>query len=351
MSFLQNIYEEKISVAISASMHIHNVQTKGTQHKVYDDASIKRRWLYLLVNSQHCKLLMRSRGQFRYRSMSAKFFFVFFVLLGFSRYLNMAHGINFPPNQFWYCTLAITINWMAQMCSTLFILNMTFDRCCSILRPHKAASFNTVKRAKIAILCCIVFSILYNSPHLFISSDQGGQCVPYGNAMKLVIGKFYYWLSYGVNFGFPFILLLIMNSFIIHTLRKRSTLNLNQGQSEGQREVKKSDSQIYVTLLLITFGYLIFITPAYMMFLYTHLVDYEKSAYRFAGFHLFFSVVQKALYTNYAINFFFYVLSGSKFRIDLLRLFGKRIGDQNDISNSKCDTNTSNIGTEIASGN
>ena len=216
----------------------------------------------------------------------------------------MAHGINFPPNQFWYCTLVITINWMAQMCSTLFILNMTFDRCYSILRPHKAASFNTVKRARIAILCSIMFSIIYNSPHLFISSDQGGQCVPYGNAMTKVIGKFYYWLSYGINFGFPFILLLIMNGFIIHTLRTRSTLNLSQGQIAGQRTLKKSDSQIYVTLLLITFGYFIFIIPAYMMFLYTHLVDYQKSAYRFAGCHLFFSVAQKALYTNYAINSF-----------------------------------------------
>ena len=68
---------------------------------------------------------------------------------------------------------------MSTMASTLFIMAMTFERCYSIIRPHKAASFNTVRKAKIIIVCIIIFSILYNIPNLFFSTDVGTRCEVY----------------------------------------------------------------------------------------------------------------------------------------------------------------------------
>ena len=220
------------------------------------------------------------------------------------------------------------------MCSTFFILNMTFDRFYGILMPHKAASFNTLKRARIIIVCSIIFSIGYNLPHLFISSEQGGQCVPYGNALKAIAGQIYYWLSYVTNFVLPFILLLIMNSVIIHTIRSRGKQNLQMSNNQGQGH----DRQVFAILLLVTFGFLILVTPVYLFFLYTHLVDYEKTAKSFAEFQLFYSVSQKMYYTNYGINFYLYVISGQKFRTDLIRLFCK----QREHSEKKSDEFSSN---------
>ena len=46
----------------------------------------------------------------------------------------------------------------------------------------------------------------------------------------------------------------------------------------------------------------------------------KQTPYSQALFHLIFSVAQKALYTNYGINFFLYVMSGQKFRKDLILL-------------------------------
>ena len=184
-----------------------------------------------------------------------------------------------------YCLTGITINWTSNTCSTLCLLNMTFDRFYSIMRPHKAASFNTARRAKITVGISIVLSILYNIPHIFISSYQTGQCVPYGTAMKWVIGQIYYWLSYAVNFVLPFILLLIMNSFIITKIRKSrefsgATLtNQGQGQSQGQSDKEKQfEKQTYAILFLVTFGFLILVTPSYLCYIYINVVDYQRSA-------------------------------------------------------------------------
>ena len=178
----------------------------------------------------------------------------------------MVHGVNIPPSQYWYCTLAITILFAAFLCSMLLIVSMTFDRFYSIIKPHKAASLNTIKRTKITIICIISFSIMYSIPHLFVSSHNGWQCMPYGNALKKPYGQFYYWLSFTINFVVPFVSLLVMNSVIINTLRKRSrfidtnSTEEGQGKDKGQGQISgSSEKQVYAILLLVTFGFLYYL--------------------------------------------------------------------------------------------
>ena len=131
-------------------------------------------------------------------------------------------NISIPPNPVWYCNIANTVIFAAVVCSTLLILSMTFGRFYSVVQPHKATSFNTVKRAKITIMCIILFSILYNIAHLFISDHENWQCLPYGKAHGKSYGQLYYWFSFVLNFALPFVLLLFMNSVIIHKIHNRS---------------------------------------------------------------------------------------------------------------------------------
>ena len=248
------------------------------------------------------------------------------------RYINMAHDVDLAPSQLWFCTAIVTILFTSSMCSTFFILSMTFERCYSIIRPHKAASFNTVRRAKITIICIIIFSIVYNLPSWFVTAQDGQSrnCVPYGYAMNSLHGQVYYWTCNILNFILPFIHLLIMNTVIINTLSKRSkqiTSTTGHGQSQGQGQMddhsqksKNSETQISVTLLLVTFSYLILNSPTYVYIFLVVAEVKKQTAFDIALFHLIFSVGQKALYTNYGINFFLYVISGEKFRTNLLSL-------------------------------
>ena len=223
----------------------------------------------------------------------------------------------------------------------LLIVSMTFDRFYSIIRPHKAASFNTVKRTKIVIICIISFSIMYSIPNLFVSSHNGWQCIPYGNTLQKPYGKSYYWVSFTINFVVPFVSMLVMNSVIINTLWKRSSFiddhstEVNQDRIKGTGS-KSSERQVYVILLLVTFGFLILSTPSYILFLYMMAVDLYASPATFATYYIFYSFAQKAHHSNHGINFFLYVISGTKFRTDLLRLLKCDTGNvhQNSISNS-----------------
>ena len=168
--------------------------------------------------------------------------------------------------------------------------------------------------------------------------------------MEYVHGQLYYWLSLFVNFALPFVFLLIMNSVIIHTLRQRSLLKIKHEISTKESSVsndnhrsnfRSSETQIFAILLLVTFGFLLLTTPAYAFFLYVKFVNYHKSPESFAEFYLFYNFAHKLYYTNYGINFFLYVISGKKFRSDLVKLFRKKSAkpgensvDRNTVSSS-----------------
>ena len=252
----------------------------------------------------------------------------------------MVHDIPMPPSQNGYCRMGTTVNWAANMCSTLLIVSMTFDRFYSIIRPHKAASFNTVKRAKITVTCIVLFSALYNVPHLFFTDHEEWQCLPYGLAMASVLGQLYYWISFTIFFILSFVSLLGMNSVIIHKIRNRSVFtqrsvdhDIGQGQSKSQSpKVKNTENQMFAMLLLVSFGFLMLMTPGYILFLFIMLADIFSSPRMFAGYYLIYNIVQKMHYNNHGVNFFFYVISGRKFRSDLNSLFVKENKSDNTVS-------------------
>ena len=237
----------------------------------------------------------------------------------------MEYNVKFPPSQYWYCTLIITVLATSVHCGTYLLVAMTFDRFYSIVRPHKAAAFNTIRRTKIIIFIVIASSIVCNIPHLFNSDHQGWQCIPHGEANTNVYGQMYYWFSLLIQFVIPFISLLNMNSVIIHKLRTRSIRKQSETDSRtsGSSDIssrKMSDTQIFIMLLIVTFWFLVLFTPAYTLFLYAILVDFQASPQAFAKYYLFYHIAQKLSFSNHGVNFLFYVISGEKFRTDLKNL-------------------------------
>ena len=228
----------------------------------------------------------------------------------------------------------LTVVFTSNLWGVFLILAMTFDHFYGIIKPHKASSFNTVKKAKITCICVILFGIIYNIPHIFITRDIGYGCVPYGKAIEFTYGQLYYWLSFVVNYSFPFVALLVMNSFIIHTIRNRQSL-VASGQTE-QRS-KSSETQIFIFLLLVTFSFLLLNTPSYTFFLVNMIIDFSQSPKSQAGIHLFDAITEKTWYTNNAINFFLYIMSGTKFRKDLIQLFGRYCLQRKSSSNLEID--------------
>ena len=257
-----------------------------------------------------------------------------------------------PPDQYWFCAIQSAVAFMASLSSVFLVLGMTFERFYSIIRPHKAALFNTVKSARIIISCMIVFSILYSIPHFFTTTVFGRNCLTYSNPSLAVFGKYYFWLSVTIIFIIPFSSLLSMNIVIIYVLHKRSTLNLSGSNSQAQNptksenvKAKQNEKQIYIMLLLVTFTFLALNTSVNVMILYVQFVQGASPSF-IVGMHLFYQLSEKMYTTNHGINFFLYVLSGRKFRTDLVKLFS--VGKKTTFS-SASNSSVGTVSTEVAS--
>ena len=106
---------------------------------------------------------------------------------------------------------------------------------------------------------------------------------------------------------------------------------LNKSKGEGQKEkssfkIKNDDKQVYVILLLVTFAFLIVTSPAFIFFVVNLLDDFTKTPKKLAGHYLFAMVAKYLQLSNYGINFFLYVISGQKFRNDLINIFSFKKG-------------------------
>ena len=256
-------------------------------------------------------------------------------------------------NPYWTCQVLLVPFFACSMSSAFFILSMTFERFYSIIRPHKAASFNTVKKAKIIITCIVLFFMTFNIPRAFLSKMELNWCLPYGNG-STIWSQVYLYTEMMISFVFPFISLITMNSVIIYRLRNRSNFLVassphqghveGQGENEGQtRKTTSIENQITVTLLAVTFSFLILTTPGYIMTIYIVLIGTGSTPKGVATFNLLFQVAEKVYYTNNAINFFLYVISGKKFRTDLGRLFPCLREKTSDASVSSRITNSSAV--------
>ena len=92
------------------------------------------------------------------------------------------------------------------MSSTYILISVTFERFYSITRPLKAASFNTVKKARIIIFCINFISFSFCMPILFVATNDGDFCIVNRYALETVLGKMYHWLTEILTFIFPLFL-------------------------------------------------------------------------------------------------------------------------------------------------
>ena len=253
--------------------------------------------------------------------------------------MDQVLGMKMPPNKQWFCRLQMYNFFSSFLCSCYLLITMTFERFYSIIRPHKAASFNTVKRARIIIVCIYITCFSYSIPFLFLAGNIEEHCIPNVAVSNNIYGQLYYWLTEIVIFIFPFSSLLTMNSVIIHTLRNRSkkaisgSTGLDENESQNLK-IKQTEKQIITTLLLITFVFLILNIPVRTLVYFLNFSSGDSPFY-YASLHLIYQIGGKCFYTNHGINFFLYVISGQKFRTDLKNLFVSQIRKMNKNTNTR----------------
>ena len=223
-------------------------------------------------------------------------------------------------------TYVYTVCSFASMC---LVLAMTFNRFLAVTNPLKVKIFGTVRRTKMTICGITLFSVCYAVPMGLVYSDilENGLCVRL--VLNTTVSIIWSWIHICLASLVPFTLLLVMNSSIIITIRRRGKFLAAStgGKETDQRDDKSVKSQSYqenqltMMLLVVAFALLILSVPDCSIYILLKLYDVNYSLERLSNVYLFGHLADKLYIANSALNFFFYCIGGSKFRKDFLEIF------------------------------
>lgn len=126
----------------------------------------------------------------------------------------------------------------------------------------------------------------------------------------------------------PFIIIIVMNTIIIYTVKHRHGFMASNGKSQGeiQREMK-----LTVMLIMISFTFLITTVPVNITMIVVRLLRNSTKDIC----QVFFltksikAVVSMLMYVNHSMNVFLYLLTGQKFRQELF-MFLRELGCKKD---------------------
>ena len=226
------------------------------------------------------------------------------------RGLDIAPYSSWDPNMVAKLkTIATYSNWQV---STWILVSVTVERALSVAIPLKVKLFCTISHARMAVLAICMFTITLNTVEYFTLFDVfyvrrlGPISIPKFTGASMI----YVWVDLFYGFAIPFIIMATGTMTIIVKLHRTSAYKTDLLTPRA-----KSISKIIILANIVFFVTMI---PYRVLSIVESSVGYRPYLHRLFDPFLFMTDA------NSALNFFLYILSGSRFRADVKDLFCKR---------------------------
>lgn len=238
------------------------------------------------------------------------------------------------------CKLLIFTGYCASMTSAWVLVAMTTHRTTSVMWPHLTGALSSKRKPLIVVICIVSFMAVLNAHELFAYSVSSVTVIPDNNGTQRVchyashpdlsLRYFEYsiftWVDMMLSSVLPFCLLFINNVLLVRKVFQSVRLARKMaagGSSNHASSREKKASSITVMVTVTSMAFFLLTLPAIPM-------DYAYYAFFRTGDSadvargkLGLSITTGLYYCNSAINFYLYCLSGSRFRKELKRCFGR----------------------------
>lgn len=204
------------------------------------------------------------------------------------------------------------INSIARDCSSYFILIFTVDRYISVRFPLQKAIWVTRQRV-LKVMATILLVSLVVEAYVPYSLQYNGVGCAQNRITILAIGTVLGRCTYG--FMLPGITVAVLNCLIVRTL---ATWNKQRATMAGT-EVNHNRRLTIILIFISSYSALFTLPHIAYWYYYSYKVLSDISSY--PDEWVFASDALDLM--NYTCNLFFYCLSGSQFREDMLHMFGQ----------------------------
>lgn len=251
--------------------------------------------------------------------------------------------------------LVYPLSLTAHTATVYITVGFTVERFVAVCFPLKAAQWCSRQKARRVVAVIVIYSFFYNIPRFFESlktkscpSDtarSNGSAGENGSSQlstpscepmffrnhPLYRSIYLNFLYVSFMFLFPFVLLIVMNAFLIRAVRKseRSTAE----ESRCFRKSRRRDTNL--TMMLISVVVVFLVCQAFALVDNVLIVIWSVEITGSDGYMIFYTISQVLVVFNSAINFILYCCFGRKFRRAFIFMFScsvceeRRLDDTN----------------------
>jgi len=235
------------------------------------------------------------------------------------------------------CKLQRFILYTSLDTSAWILIAVTVERFLAVCMPQHHHFLKTPRHAFRAVGGIVLFQSAFNL-HVFwtrgrqvIVAVEDNSTVIINCAYPTESARNYWtfyqsWVSMLVYCVVPFCVMLILNIFIIRTLRKhKRSMARKRSLSANSRKATKggipTDSMTRM-LLCVTLYFIIVTTPSFIFTMIQDVLFYKDvvTAHQHAVMELVDGALTVLLYLNHSINFLLYCLTGRRFRSELIMM-------------------------------
>ncbi|KAK7108375.1 hypothetical protein V1264_016122 [Littorina saxatilis] len=239
---------------------------------------------------------------------------ILFLVRKFPGHETLRHGT---------CGLTFFLLFFSLHYNVIVMMGMTLERYLAIRFPLKASGWCTPRRARIAVVAMCVIVVAVNLHNLILRKMVWNDvlktevCAPDGPTNEFFLFKVWPWIDGAVYCYIPLLTVSVLNVLIVQKMRSAQKFRGTSGSAE-QGDVSR---QVTVMLLTVTCTFLLLVGPMAVMLVVERYVWFRTTIHEQAVFHLVRTILNNLVYTNHAINFCLYCLSGNRFRQEFLRMF------------------------------
>ncbi|CAF4554045.1 unnamed protein product, partial [Rotaria socialis] len=256
-----------------------------------------------------------------YMAISDTLYLIILFCLWLSNYINVLHR---PV----ICQLTLYITYVCNFINAYYTIAFTVQRLFAVINPFQVSRVLSWYRSRCLALSIILFACIIYSYLPFLIGIVNGKC--FSRPEYRWINKYMDIIDSIIVFLIPYFAIITMNTIILISLRRmkhdqQEFLFRHHSQLNRIRELTRRNASRKITQLLLTVStsYLIICAPYASMhtwrLLNSHQEENKNSQLikKLEHYSLF------IYHISFAMNFYIYILFGSKFRRELKRFFTK----------------------------
>ena len=255
------------------------------------------------------------------------------------RWLGEITGGDVRDRSDWGCKVISVVGYTVSMYSVWLLISVTVERYIVTVHPLHAPTMCTRKRAW-RVIAGILFIITFINIHFLFTTEirayQFGR--DYVLACSSAVGWEYLvevvwpWIDACFYCFAPFVIICILNARIVYKVVQSShrrdlryiTPSNNNTSPACRSNHGSHESSVRLTamLLSVSFAFLLCTFPMNVTMIYrAHWEQEDTSFGSIARYTLTRTISELLMYTQHSINFFLYLVTGHRFRQELLRMF------------------------------